>query len=76
MSRSEKGISATTALLILVVIIVVLAIIRIIGWFYGVGLTGAKPLRNLHPWDWILEIITVIIVIAALYTWWTKYRRK
>lgn len=74
--ESGKGISATTATLILVIVIVILAIIRIIGWFYHIGLTGAKPLRGLHPWDWILEIITIIIVIALLYIWWTRYKGK
>ena len=65
----RKAITASTAMIILVVIII-LAILRALN----IGLTGAKPLRELHPWDWIVEAITLIIVIVLVYKWWTKYK--
>ena len=66
----RKAVTASTAAIILVVVIVILAILRA----FNIGLTGAKPLREVHPWDWIIEAITLIIVIALLYKWWLKYK--
>jgi len=66
----RKAVTASTAAIILVVVIVILAILRALN----IGLTGAKPLREVHPWDWIVEAITLIIVIVLLYRWWLKYK--
>ncbi len=70
--KKFKAITTSTAIIILVIVIIILAVLRALN----IGLTGAKPLRELHPWDWIIEAITLIIVVALVYKWWTKYKGK
>jgi len=61
---------------VLAVVVIILAIIRAAAWYGAVEiLTGAKPLRNVHPWDYIVMIITIIIVAVALAYAWRRWKR-
>jgi len=72
---SESAGKATKWIGVLVVIVIILIIIRAAAWYGEVGvLTGAKPLRNVHPWDYIVMIITIIIVAAALAYAWRRWK--
>lgn len=72
-----KSAGTTKWIVLLVVIIILLIIIRIGGWYGTLGvLTGAKPLRDVHPWDYIAMIVTIIVVIAALAYAWQRWRGK
>ena len=73
-----KSAGETTKWITLLAAIIILAvIIRIGGWYGIIGvLTGAKPLRDVHPWDYIAMIVTIILVVAALAYAWPRWRRK
>ncbi len=44
------------------VVIITIAVLR----FSDILLTGAKPLRDVHPWDYILMIVSIIVVVAGI----------
>jgi len=54
--------------------ILTVAILIIVALIIRFGIQhGAKPLRDVHPWDYILMVVTVIIALGYLYF---SHRRK
>jgi len=73
----SKSTGTSKWIALLVIVIIVLVIVRAAAWFGLVGvLTGAKPLRNVHPWDYIIMIVSIIIVIAALAYAWPRWKGR
>lgn len=54
--------------------ILTVAILIIVALIIRFGIQhGEKPLRDVHPWDYILMVVTVIIALGYLYF---SHRRK
>ncbi len=54
--------------------ILTVAILIIVALIIRFGIQhGGKPLRDVHPWDYILMVVTVIIALGYLYF---SHRRK
>lgn len=54
--------------------ILTVAILIIVALIIRFGIQhGEKPLRGVHPWDYILMVVTAIIAVGYLYV---NHRRK
>lgn len=54
--------------------VLTVAILILVALIIRVGVQhGLKPLREVHPWDYILMVVTVAIAVGYLYSNYRKW---
>jgi len=73
--------SETKTIALLIVIFIVAAIILVLRaaiagvvWSFWSRVPGSRPLTDVHPWDYIAMVITIVVVCAIL--WYYRMKKK
>ena len=73
--------SQTKTVTLLVVIFIVAVVIMVLraglagtAWSFWSRVPGSRPLTDVHPWDYIAMVITIVVVCAIL--WYYRGKKK
>jgi len=61
-----------TVFIVAVIIMVLRAELAGVAWSFWSRVPKSRPLTDIHPWDYIAMVISIIVVCAILWYYRTK----
>jgi len=76
MSSSQTR--TVTVLIIIFIVAVIIMVLRAqlagVVWSFWSRVPGSRPLTDIHPWDYVAMVITIVVVCAIL--WYYRAKKK
>ena len=76
MSSSQTR--TVTLLIVIFIVAVVIMVLRAelagVAWSFWSRVPKSRPLTDVHPWDYIAMVITIVVVCAIL--WYYRMKKK